>query len=92
MQIPLSDTTLLSKHPPIRKDIQLIHPILRDANNRLILFMLKSFCDNDIRKYSPFKTLSKREILLTFWKQLYHLGPNQGFQRSLKTNNLEPVN
>lgn len=88
--IPLNGFTLLSKNPPIKNSIWLIHSMPRDANHRLILFKLKSFCGNDIRKYSPFKTLSKREILLTFWKQLRHLRPNQVFQRSLKTNELEP--
>ena len=87
MQIPLSDTTLLSKHPPIKKDIQLIHPVLRDANHRLILFTLKSFCDNDIRKYSPFKTLSKREILLTFGNNCAIWGPTKGFTGALKPIN-----
>ena len=36
-----------------------------------------------------YETLSKREILLTFWKQLCHLGSHQVFQ-SIKTSELEP--
>lgn len=54
------------QHP--EKDIQLIHPMLRDANHILILFMLRMFWDNDMRLYQR-NTSYFLEIIVPFGTQ-----------------------
>ena len=76
IQIPLNDIILLSKHP--KKDIQLIHPMLRDANHILILFMLKSFWDTDMRLFR------KEKYFLLFGNNCAIWDPTKYFREVLK--------